>query len=161
MTIAEQSPSLQMELYATCKLTVSCRERDILIAKSSCDYFSFIGEVYPKPNDCALRFIAALWNRAGHYVSVLWFLLLSIFFFLLLFSSPILSRCSLDVYHTSTFHTCCGLSANLGCRSETCCTRLAENLKYRTQKSPKIRHLRTIAQIVGLYLRNERYISTT
>jgi len=25
------------------------------------------------------------------------------------------------------FHTWCGLSANLGCRSETCCTQLAEN----------------------------------
>jgi len=25
------------------------------------------------------------------------------------------------------FHTWCGLSANLECRSETCCTRLAEN----------------------------------
>jgi len=25
------------------------------------------------------------------------------------------------------FHTLCGLSANLGCRSEICCTRLAEN----------------------------------
>jgi len=25
------------------------------------------------------------------------------------------------------FHTWCGLSVNLGCRSETCCTRLAEN----------------------------------
>jgi len=25
------------------------------------------------------------------------------------------------------FHTWCGLSANLGCRSETCCTRLTEN----------------------------------
>jgi len=31
------------------------------------------------------------------------------------------------------FHTCCGLCANLRCRSETCCTQLA--VKYRTQKS--------------------------
>jgi len=30
----------------------------------------------------------------------------------------------LDVYHT--FHTWCGLSANLECMSEMCCTRLAE-----------------------------------
>ena len=35
------------------------------------------------------------------------------------FSSPILSRCRLDVYHTST-HDDCGLSANLQCRSEMC-----------------------------------------
>jgi len=40
--------------------------------------------------------MAALWNRAGHYIFVLWFLL-SFFF-----SSPILSRRRLDVYHTST-----------------------------------------------------------
>ena len=37
------------------------------------------------------------------------------------------------------------LRANLRCRSETCCTRLAENTE--PKKSPKNRHLRTIAQI--------------
>jgi len=42
--------------------------------------------------------MAALWNRAGHYIFILWFLL-SFFFF----SSPNLSRRRLDVvYHTST-----------------------------------------------------------
>ena len=52
------------------------------------------------------------------------------------------------------FYTCCGLSANLGCRYETCCTRLAENTVCK--KSPKIRQLRTIVQIcrdVSLQLR--------
>jgi len=45
-------------------------------------------------------FMATLWNRAGHYIFIL---LSSDFFFLLfLFSSPILSRRRLDVYHTST-----------------------------------------------------------
>jgi len=34
-----------------------------------------------------------------------------------------------------------------------CCTRLSENTGRK--KSPKIRHLRTIAQFVGLYFRNE------
>jgi len=43
--------------------------------------------------------MAALCNRAGHYIFVLWFLL-SIY--LLLFSSLNLSRRRLDVYHTST-----------------------------------------------------------
>jgi len=55
------------------------------------------------------------------------------------------------------FHTWCGLSANLGCRSEMCCTRLNQWIKYRTQKSSKVRHLRTIAQIcriISLQLRN-------
>ena len=51
------------------------------------------------------------------------FFLLSFFFFL--FPSPNLSGRRLDVYHT--FHTRCGLSANLECRYQTCCTRLAEN----------------------------------
>ena len=47
-----------------------------------------------------LVIMAALWNRAGHYIFVFWFLLLSIFY---LFSSPNLSRCRLDVYHV--YHT--------------------------------------------------------
>jgi len=43
------------------------------------------------------------------------------------------------------FHTWCDLSANLGCRSEACSTRLAENAGRK--KSPKNRHLRTILQL--------------
>jgi len=41
--------------------------------------------------------MAALWNRAGHYIFAMWFLL-SFFFF----SWPNLSGRRLDVYHTST-----------------------------------------------------------
>jgi len=44
--------------------------------------------------------MAALWNRAGHHIFILWFLLSSFFF---LFSSPNLSGRRLDVYHTSTY----------------------------------------------------------
>ena len=44
-------------------------------------------------------FMAALWNKAGRYISALWFLLLSFFF---IFSSPNLSCRRLDVYPTST-----------------------------------------------------------
>jgi len=40
-------------------------------------------------------FMVALWNRADHYIFILW--LLSI-----LFSSPNLSGRTLDVYHTLT-----------------------------------------------------------
>jgi len=58
----------------------------------------------------------------------------------LFFFSPNLSGRRLDV-----FHTWCGLSANLGCRSETCCMRLAENTGRKI--SPNIRHLRTIVQL--------------
>jgi len=42
--------------------------------------------------------MAALCNRAGHYIFALWFV--SFFFFF--FSSPNLSRRRLNVYHTST-----------------------------------------------------------
>jgi len=40
--------------------------------------------------------MAALWNRAGHYIFALWFLYSSIF------SSPNLSGRRMDIYHTST-----------------------------------------------------------
>jgi len=42
--------------------------------------------------------MAALWNRAGHYIFILSFVLLILSFF----SSPNLSRCRLDIYHTSS-----------------------------------------------------------
>jgi len=42
--------------------------------------------------------MVALWNRADHYIFILWFLLLLSFFF----SLPNLSRRRLDVCHTST-----------------------------------------------------------
>ena len=42
--------------------------------------------------------MVALWNRADHYIFILWFLLLSIYLF---FASPNLSRRRLDVCHTS------------------------------------------------------------
>jgi len=44
-------------------------------------------------------FMAALWNRAGHYIFALWFLSFCLSFF---FFSPNLSGRKLDVYHTST-----------------------------------------------------------
>jgi len=40
------------------------------------------------------------------------------------------------------FHTWCGLSANFRCRSETCCTRLAENTVRK--KSPSVHHRTTL-----------------
>ena len=40
------------------------------------------------------------------------------------------------------FHTWCGLSANLGCRSETCCTQISENT--RRKKSPSAHHRTTL-----------------
>jgi len=44
------------------------------------------------------------------------------------------------------FHTQCGLSANLGCRSETFCTQLAENVGRK--KSPSAHHRTTLSGYV-------------
>jgi len=51
------------------------------------------------------------------------------------------------------FHTCCELSANLECRSEICCTRLAAN-------SQKNCHLSTIAQHCRAVSLQLRHVST-
>jgi len=78
---------------------------------------------------------------------VLWFLLLSSSFFPL----PNLSGCRVDVCHTSTH-------ANLECRSEMCCTQLAENTGRK--RSPKNRHLHTIAQLCQAISSQLRHVST-
>jgi len=68
--------------------------------------------------------MAALWNRQA-------IIILPCGFIFLLFSSPNLSGRRLNVYNTipyiRTKATWCGLSANLECRSERCCARLAGN----------------------------------
>jgi len=56
------------------------------------------------------------------------------------------------------FHTWCDPSANLECRSEMWCTRLAENAGRK--KSPKIRDLRTIAQLCQAISLQIRHVST-
>jgi len=63
----------------------------------SSDYRLNLHQVAETSRCAADYFImVALWNRADHYIFVLWFL--SFFFF----SSPNLSRRRSDVYHTST-----------------------------------------------------------
>jgi len=44
------------------------------------------------------------------------------------------------------FHTWCGLSAHLECRSETCCARLAENTRHK--KSPSGHHPTTLLRYI-------------
>ena len=56
----------------------------------------------------------------------------------------------------STIHR--GLSANLECRSETCCTRLAANTGRK--KVAKNRHLATIAQLRRAIFSQIRHVST-
>jgi len=53
-------------------------------------------------------------------------------------------------------HTWCGVSANLECMSEMCCTRLAENTGRKNYA--KNRHLRTIAQICRAVFATKAYI---
>ena len=56
------------------------------------------------------------------------------------------------------FYTWRGLSANLECRSETCCTGLAANTGRK--KDAKNRHLGTIAQLCQAISSQLRHIST-
>jgi len=67
------------------------------------------------------------------------------------FFSPNLSGRRLHVYHTSIY-TRCGLSANLECRFEMCCTRLAGNAG--PQNRQKFATWARSHKFVGLYLRN-------
>ena len=98
-------------------------------------------------------FMVALWNRADHYIFVLWFFLSFFLSFFLLFSSPNLSRRRVDVC-LPYLHTLCGLSANLRCRSE----RAARgSLKMQDAKN---RHLRTIVQRCRAISSKLKHVST-
>jgi len=77
----------------------------------------------------------------------------SSFFF---YSSPNLSRRKIGCL--PYFHTWCGLSANLRCRSETCSTRLAENTGRK--KVAKNRHLGTITHLCRAISSQLRHVST-
>jgi len=56
------------------------------------------------------------------------------------------------------FYTWCGLSANLGCRSEMCCTRLAGNTGRKNDA--KDRHLGTMAQLCRAVSSQLRHVWT-
>ena len=80
------------------------------------------------------------------------FFLLSIFFsFLALSQRP-------QIGCLPYFHTWCGLSANLECRSQICCTRLAGNRGLKN--NARNRHLRTIAQLCRAISSQWRHVST-
>jgi len=98
-------------------------------------------------------FMVALCNRADHYIFARWFLSSSFFFPRLI--SAVGDWMSTILPHTMWFQTCilnshsdhtmCGLSANLECRSEICCVRLAENTGRK--KVAKNRYLGTITHL--------------
>jgi len=92
--------------------------------------------------------MVALWNRGYHYIFAVVSFFLSSFF-----SLPNLSGRRLDIYHTW-----CGPSVNLECRSEMCCTRLAVNTGCKNDA--KNRHLSTIAQLCQAISSQLRHVST-
>jgi len=101
--------------------------------------------------------MTALRNRCGRYIlSCVFFYLLSIYlsnlYFFLAYSQPSQIGC------LPYFHTSFGPSANLGCRSETCCMQLARNAGGK--KSPKIGHLRTITQFCRAISSQLRHVLT-
>ena len=96
--------------------------------------------------------MAALRSRCGHYIFVLWFLV-SIYFF---YSSPILSRRRLDVYHTSTHGVALVRIQDAGLKRATCGSLKIQDAK----KLPKIRHLHAIAQLCRAISSQLRHIST-
>ena len=92
--------------------------------------------------------MAALWNRAGHYIFPCGFFLLSFFLsFYLLFSSPNLSRHRLD--HTILAHMHGVALVQISDAGLKRATR--GSMQIQDAKVVKNRHLGTI---VGLYLRN-------
>jgi len=98
---------------------------------------------------CIFLIVAALCNRAGHYIFALWFVsFFNLSSFFLAESQRSQSGC------VPYFYTWCGLSANLECRSEMCCTRLAGNT------GRKNRHFGTIAQICRAISSELRHVST-
>ena len=99
--------------------------------------------------------MAALRSRWGHYIFALWFLLSSSSSSFLF---PRLISAVGDWMSTILPHIWCGLSANLECRSEMCCTRLAGNAG--PKNSPKNRHLGTIPQLCRAISSQLRHIST-
>jgi len=86
------SPHCQSSLYVLC-MSVAFMAVPIVELCNRVLHFQYPHDAFPH------IFMAALSNKAGHYIFILC-LLLSFFFFF--FSSPNLSRCRLDVYHTST-----------------------------------------------------------
>jgi len=100
-------------------------------------------------------FMAALCNRAGHYIFALWFLLSSsIFFFYLVF--PNLSRRRLDVCHTSTHGVALVRIQDAGLKLDARGWLNIQDAKCRR----KNRHLGTIAQICRAISSQLRHTST-
>ena len=97
--------------------------------------------------DISKLFMVALCNRADHYIFILFLSSFFLSFFLLLFFLAYSQRSEIGCL--PYFGTLCGLSANLECRSEMYCTRLAANTGRK-----KIAISAPSHNFVGSYLRN-------
>jgi len=114
-----------------------------------CTLFSVICYALQAPL-YSLFIMAALRSRCGHYIFALWFL--SIFYLLSSFFIPRLISAAADWMSTILPHMVWPYSANLECRSERCCTRLAGNTGRKMMQ--KIAICAPSNKFVGLYLRN-------
>jgi len=95
--------------------------------------------------------MAALCNRAGHYIFALWFLLLSSFFVSFFFSSsPNLTCRGLDVYHTYTHGMALVRISDVGLKGAACGSLKVQDAKNRQ----KIPIWALSYSFVRLYLRN-------
>ena len=95
--------------------------------------------------------MVALWNRADHYIFALSFVLSSVFL-----SSPNLSLRRLDVCHTSTHGVALVRIWDAGLKRAACGSLKIQDAK----KSPKNRHLCTIAQLCRAISSQLRHAST-
>jgi len=162
--VAKWSP-----ISATAELLLNLKLTDLLISRMafsshSCilvrgailaDFFTVRSSVFVNKTGAdtriivALRwgpmlFMVALWNRTDHYIFALW-LLLSFFFFPRLMSAVADWMCAI-------------LPQNFRCRSESCCTRLAENTGRK--KVAENCHQGTITQLCRAISSQLRHVST-
>ena len=93
-------------------------------------------------------------GRPLYFCPVISIFYLSIFFFFI----PRLISAIADWMSIPYFDTWCGPSANLECRSERCCTRLAANAG--PKKVAKNHHLSTIPQLCMAISSQLRHVST-
>jgi len=80
--------------------------------------------------------VATLHSRCGHYIIPLWFLSFFLLFFLAYSQQS-------EIGCLPYFRKWCGLSANLECMSEICCTVLAGNTRHK--KLPSAHHCTTLS----------------
>jgi len=108
---------------------------------NSIGHYHFLFVVCTNNASILRLFMVALCNRADHYISIL---------FLLSFFFPRLISAVRDWMFTILRYKWCGLIANLECRSEMRCTRLAA---YTGRKKSPSRHHRTICRALPSQLR--------